>query len=233
MASLFLLQKIRKSMKLEEKTIGRAKLLDIVREAAAVAAKSFNLNIWGIELLGSGTRPVVRIFVDTPWENKSIPFIKPLTREEKSRQKSVHPMARQKKQEETEENLSEESGVSIEDCAEISRLVGLSLEIEDIFADAWILEVSSPGLERTFFEISQLRPYIGHPLDITLETAHKDFENRRKFTGTLKNVQANAFTLTLDSPNGTECCIDWENVKKAHLIHVFPETTLSKTNSRK
>lgn len=83
-------------MKPEEKNIGRAKLLDIVREAAAVAAKSFNLNIWGIELLGSGTRPVVRIFVDTPWENKSIPFIKPLTREEKSRQKSVHPMARQK-----------------------------------------------------------------------------------------------------------------------------------------
>ncbi len=87
-------------MKPEEKNIGRAKLLDIVREAAAVAAKSFNLNIWGIELLGSGTRPVVRIFVDTPWENKSIPFIKPLTREEKSRQKSVHPMARQKNQEE-------------------------------------------------------------------------------------------------------------------------------------
>lgn len=142
-------------------------------------------------------------------------------------------MAQQKNQEEAEENLSEESGVNIDDCAEISRLVGLSLEVEDIFADAWILEVSSPGLERTFFEISQLRPYIGHPLDITLETAHEDFENRRKFTGTLKSVQANAFTLTLDSPNGTECIIDWENVKKAHLIHVFPETTLSKTNSRK
>ena len=84
-------------MKPEEKNIGRAKLLDIVREAAAVAAKSFNLNIWGIELLGSGTRPVVRIFVDTPWENKSIPFIKPLTREEKKQTKICPPHGTAKK----------------------------------------------------------------------------------------------------------------------------------------
>lgn len=221
----------------QDKNIGKAKLLGLVHDIAAVAAKSFNLNIWGIELTGSGTRPVVRIFVDTPWEGKVIPFVKPLTREEKSRQKSIHPMV--KKQEETEENfselseLSEESGVSVDDCAEISRLIGLSLEVEDIFADAWILEVSSPGLERTFYEIDQLRPYLGHPLEVTLEHSHPDFADRKKFHGTLKEVNAANFILILDNPEGEECAINWDTVKKAHLVHIFPETTFTKTNSRK
>lgn len=225
-------------MKEQEKKIGKAKLLGIVHDIAAVAAKSFNLNIWGIELLGSGTRPVVRIFVDTPWEDKVIPFVKPLTREEKSRQKSVHPMTKKDDLPEDEsfaeeENFSEESGVSVDDCAEISRLIGLSLEVEDIFADAWILEVSSPGLERSFYEIGQLRPYLGHPVDVTLELQHKDFADRKKFRGTLKEVNANTFTLILDNPEEQECEITWDSVKKAHLIHIFPETTLTKTNSRK
>lgn len=220
------------------KNIGKAKLLGIVHDIAAVAAKSFNLHIWGIELLGSGTRPVVRIFVDTPWENKVVPFVKPLTREEKSKQKSIHPMAKKQmeNQEDREEDfseLSEESGVSVDVCAEISRLIGLSLEVEDIFANAWILEVSSPGLERNFYEISQLRPYLGHPLDVTLENSHPDFADRKKFRGTLKEVTANTFTLILDNPEGQECTLNWDTVKKAHLIHIFPETTLSKTNSRK
>lgn len=221
-------------MTVQEKTIGKAKLLGIVREAAELAVQSFNLKVWGIELLGSGTRPIVRIFVDTPWEGKIVPFVKPLTREEKSRQKSVHPMA--KKQEDAlddAQNFSEESGVSVDDCAEISRMIGLSLEVEDIFADAWILEVSSPGLERTFYEAGQLCPYLGHPVDVTLEYPHKDFENRRKFRGTLKAADKNIFTLILDTPEGVECAIDFDSVKKAHLVHLFPDTTLSKTNSRK
>lgn len=221
-------------MKEQEKNIGKAKLLGIVHDIAAVAVKSFNLKIWGIELLGSGTRPVVRIFVDTPWEDKVIPFVKPLTREEKSRQKSIHPMAKQQEDLQIEEEIfSEESGVSVDDCAEISRLIGLSLEVEDIFADAWILEVSSPGLERNFYETGQLRPYLGHPIDVTLELPHKDFADRKKFRGTLKEVNANSFTLILDNPEGQQCEITWDSVKKAHLIHIFPETTLTKTNSRK
>lgn len=220
-------------MSLQEKTIGKAKLLSIVEEAAILAAKNFNLEVWGIELLGSGTRPTVRIFVDTAWENKIIPFVMPLTKEEKSRQKSIHPMA--KKQEEIEENeqkLDEESGVSVDDCAEISRLIGISLEVEDIFADAWILEVSSPGLERNFYQLSQLKPYIGHPIDVTLEYPHKEYENRRKFRGTLKEVGQETFTLILDAPENTDCVIEWNSVKKAHLIHIFPDTTLSKAQRK-
>lgn len=216
-------------MSLQEKTIGKTKLLNIVEEAAILAAKNFNLELWGIELIGSGTRPTVRIFVDTPWENKVIPFIMPLSREEKSRQKSVHPMAKKQEEVEKEElKLDEESGVSVDDCAEISRLIGISLEVEDIFADAWILEVSSPGLERNFYQINQLKPYLGHPIDVTLEYPHNDYENRRKFRGTLKEVGQDTFTLILDNPEGTDCIIEWNSVKKAHLIHIFPDTTLSK-----
>lgn len=220
-------------MSLQEKTIGKAKLLSIVEEAAILAAKNFNLEVWGIELLGSGTRPTVRIFVDTAWEDKIIPFVMPLTKEEKSRQKSIHPMAKKQENiEESEQKLDEESGVSVDDCAEISRLIGISLEVEDIFADAWILEVSSPGLERNFYQLNQLKPYIGHPIDVTLEYPHKEYENRRKFRGTLKEVGQETFTLILDAPENTDCVIEWNSVKKTHLIHIFPDTTLSKAQRK-
>lgn len=41
-------------------------------------------------------------------------------------------------------------GVSIDQCAAVSRDVGLMLEVEEIIDSAYILEVSSPGLERKF-----------------------------------------------------------------------------------
>ena len=41
--------------------------------------------------------------------------------------------------------------LSVDQCAEISRMVGLALEVDEVFADAWVLEVSSPGMDRLFF----------------------------------------------------------------------------------
>ena len=61
-----------------------------------------------------------------------------------------------------------ENGASIDQCAELSRLLSLSLDVEDIIPTAYVLEVSSPGLERTFFTESQLARAVGKIVDITL-----------------------------------------------------------------
>jgi ribosome maturation factor RimP len=49
------------------------------------------------------------------------------------------------------------AGVDVDACAELSRRLGLALEVGNVFAGPWTLEVSSPGLDRLFFHPDQLR----------------------------------------------------------------------------
>ena len=239
-------------MEPQEVTVGRSQILEIVENAAQVAVNFYNLKIWGLDIVGGTMSPVVRVFVDTPWEGKIVPFVMPETRSQKSKKRAIHPKELEAKKdiftsEESDdesilsesmdddlgdesfdsENLNNES-VSIAQCAHISRMIGITLEVEDTFADAWVLEVSSPGLERGFYHLRQLASYLEHPVEILLEDAHLDYENRRKFRGTLKSVEDSSFTLILDAPLDTPCTFEWDAVKKAHLIHIFPDTTLSK-----
>ena len=46
----------------------------------------------------------------------------------------------------------ERLGVTIDECARVSRHLGALLEVEEIFHNPYVLEVSSPGLSRRFFE---------------------------------------------------------------------------------
>jgi ribosome maturation factor RimP len=83
-----------------------------------------------------------------------------------------------------------ENGVSIEQCAELSRLLGVSLDVEDCIPGAYVLEVSSPGLERTFFTENQLARALGQRVEITLRSPRPAWPGRRKFRGRLRGVPA-------------------------------------------
>jgi ribosome maturation factor RimP len=177
-----------------------------VREAAEPVAASFGLAIWGIELV-SGGRPTCRIYVDAAPEALAAAA-----------------------ESNGEDGVLE--GVSIDQCADISRLVGLALEVDEVFADAWVLEVSSPGFERMFFEPAQLKPYIGRDIDVALLDPHPEIAGRRKFKGPLKAVDGDCFTVEVllsvsegEKPAPTDVVIRWDMVKKARLIHIFPDTS--------
>ena len=125
-----------------------------------------------------------------------------------------------------------EMTVSADRCADISRLVGLALEVDEVFADAWVLEVSSPGFERMFFEPAQLKPYVGRDIDVSLLDPHPEIAGRRKFKGPLKAVEGDRFTVEVllsqsegEKPAPTDVSIRWDMVKKARLIHIFPDTS--------
>lgn len=82
--------------------------------------------------------------------------------------------------------VDSEGGVDIDECAKLSRLLGISLEVEDIFPGAYVLEVSSPGLERVFFTESQLAAHAGQVVDVTLKSPSDAFLGRKKFRGVLE-----------------------------------------------
>ena len=118
------------------------------------------------------------------------------------------------------------NGVDIDNCAELSRLLGLSLDVEDTLPGAYVLEVSSPGLERIFFTPEQLAQYTGKTIEVSLLEPSAVYPGRRNFLGTLVRAENGTFALCpLDAPGVdaplAEFC--WNDIKKAKLVHFVPE----------
>ena len=121
-----------------------------------------------------------------------------------------------------------ETGVTIEECAELSRLVGLTLEVEDILPSAYVLEVSSPGLERVFFTERQLRGAVGKRVELSLLAPKPVMPGRRKFRGLLAHAEKGIFTLVAEDcarlgedPPLIE--FSFEELRKVKQVHFSPE----------
>jgi ribosome maturation factor RimP len=114
--------------------------------------------------------------------------------------------------------------VTIDECAEISRLVGLALDVDDALTGTWILEVSSPGFERLFFSLDQMKPYLGQRINVLLSAPLPDWQARKKFHGLLESVGENEFVMDLSGTSVSEAKsvkIPWSFVRRAHLTHEF------------
>ena len=119
-------------------------------------------------------------------------------------------------------------GVTIDQCAELSRLIALTLDVEDCMTGAYVLEVSSPGLERTFFKAEQLTPYVGKILEAVLYQPVPAYPGRRKFTGELIALTDGLITLAPnDIPAADETpsplVFAWGDARKIKLVHFIPE----------
>ena len=66
--------------------------------------------------------------------------------------------------------LDGDNGISIEMCAKISRKLANSIEELDLIADAFSLEVSSPGLDNPLLQQRQYRKNIGRKLNVILNS---------------------------------------------------------------
>ena len=137
-----------------------------------------------------------------------------------------------------------EQGVSIEQCAELSRLLGLALDVEDAIPGAYVLEVSSPGLERIFFTPEQLTSALGQILEVTLVVPSPEFSGRRKFRGVLTHAPeaghavAGTFTLQVENPSRpgeSEGALPFvfADLKKIRQIHIVPEKVLPGKGGKK
>lgn len=83
--------------------------------------------------------------------------------------------------------IDKPEGVNIGDCETVSRALSEKLDEEDFIEDAYILEVSSPGLGRTLKKDKHLEKSLGMEVEIRL---YKPLEKCKEFTGILKNYDA-------------------------------------------
>ena len=108
--------------------------------------------------------------------------------------------------------IEKEEGVSIEDCERVSRQVSSVFDVEDPIRGEYTLEVSSPGMDRTLFKLSQYADYAGNKVQLKLRIP---FEGRKKFTGVLAGVEDDEIIMQVD---GEEYILPFELVDKTVVI---------------
>ena len=80
--------------------------------------------------------------------------------------------------------------VDISDCENISRDLSYEPMLDVSLGDDYILEVSSPGVDRKFFNIEQLNDYLGEELEFKTKEL---IDGKRKFNGILSECDENYF----------------------------------------
>lgn len=75
-------------------------------------------------------------------------------------------------------------GIDLDDCQMLSEKLGEILDKDSIIEDAYILEVSSPGIDRILKKDKDFLRESGKKVDVTL---YAPIENKKNFTGVLKN----------------------------------------------
>ena len=88
--------------------------------------------------------------------------------------------------------IDKPEGVNIQDCENVSRALSDELDRVDFIPDAYILEVSSPGLGRTLKKDKHLQACIGEEVEIKL---YKPLDNCKEFSGILESFDAEAVVI--------------------------------------
>ena len=79
-----------------------------------------------------------------------------------------------------------EEGVSVEDCARVSRDLSAVLDVEDVVPSAYTLEVSSPGLDRPLRQADDYRRFAGRRAKVVMREA---IDGQMFFKGRLDGVE--------------------------------------------
>ncbi|HHF5435389.1 ribosome maturation factor RimP [Haemophilus influenzae] len=111
--------------------------------------------------------------------------------------------------------IDKDGGVTVDDCADVSRQVSAILDVEDPIADKYNLEVSSPGLDRPLFTLLQFERYIGQDIAVHLRIPVME---RRKWQGKLERIEKDMITLIVDNQ---EQILVFGNIQKANVVAKF------------
>jgi ribosome maturation factor RimP len=109
--------------------------------------------------------------------------------------------------------IDKENGVTLDDCASFSQAVEAVLDDEDtIIPVRYVLEVSSPGIERELYSIRDFERFAGKLAKVKTKT---EIDGQKTFVGTITAVEGD--TITLDERSRGNMTIDHADIAKANL----------------
>lgn len=92
--------------------------------------------------------------------------------------------------------IDAEAGITVDDCGKVSLQVGAALDVDDLIPVAYMLEVSSPGVDRVLFTPEHYQRYVGESLKVR---THTRIEDRRNFVGVLKSADDSEIVMQVDN----------------------------------
>jgi ribosome maturation factor RimP len=109
--------------------------------------------------------------------------------------------------------IDKEGGVTVEDCATVSRELGDILDAKDAVPEAYVLEVSSPGLNRRVRKRKDFSRFAGRKVEVRLTAPQ---QGRRKIVGRILGVEGEAVVVA--APEATYS-IALEDIARAILVY--------------
>jgi ribosome maturation factor RimP len=177
--------------------------LDKVRQIAERVAGSSGLEVVEVEVCGGGKHRTLRVYIDRPGAAPA-----------EGRANGVTP------------DGVTLHGVTHEDCTKFSREFGTIVEVEDAFpGGSYVLEVSSPGLDRKLTKASDFERFRGQRIKLM---TREPVNNNRHFEGKLESFENGKLLLDLSAArkkkmrpkDGAAAKVEVElgNVEKANLV---------------
>ena len=112
--------------------------------------------------------------------------------------------------------IDKESGITINDCEQVSRYIEKILDEKDLIKHAYVLEVSSPGIDRPLRNDSDYEKYMGEVIDIKL---YKAVNKKKELQGVLKGLKEDIVTIADEKGNETD--INKSDIAQAKLAIIF------------
>ena len=111
--------------------------------------------------------------------------------------------------------IDSENGIGVEDCERVSRQSSSVLDVDDAINGEYVLEVSSPGMDRPLYDLGQYEKYIGEDISLRLRFP---YDGRRNFKGRLTGIDGDEIVLVVAD---TEYLFPIEGIDKANVVPRF------------
>ena len=106
------------------------------------------------------------------------------------------------------------NGVSLDDCSRVSHQISALMDVEDPFQSRYVLEVSSPGIDRPLFELKHFERFVGSEIKLRL---YAPIAKRKQYKGTLVRVVGEDIYLVVEG-SAQEIVIPFSAIERANVI---------------
>jgi len=106
-------------------------------------------------------------------------------------------------------------GIGVDDCERVSRQLGAVLDVEDPIAGEYVLEVSSPGMDRPLYRLDQFVRHLGDVVRVRLSSV---VAGRRNFRGELLAADGEKVQLLVD---GETVTLAMDEIDTARVVPQF------------
>jgi len=111
--------------------------------------------------------------------------------------------------------IESDAGVTVDDCGRVSRQISALMDVEDPISSAYLLEVSSPGMDRLLFTPEQFKAYEGEMVQVRTSSP---VMGRKRFKGVMSQVSEKDIVVEVD---GEAYELAFDLIDKANLVPQF------------